>query len=159
MAYQNLESSKKFNLDSWGLDSDHNILYITGLSGSGKSTTANSFSTDTNVIFHLDDYADVEDVDALFQALIQYAEDQWKEGVRIIVEGFQIVDLWLVPNYEYYVDKPMIILTTDAHTCFERSIRTYGLLSHGKEKLEQYAQWYDNQNELLEILINTMEAK
>ena len=33
-----LAKSKTANLKNWGKDSEHNILYITGYSGSGKST-------------------------------------------------------------------------------------------------------------------------
>lgn len=42
---------KSYNMDSWGSDPDHNILFITGYSGSGKSTIAESLKNKrTNVI-------------------------------------------------------------------------------------------------------------
>lgn len=47
------------NIDKWGKDKDHNALFITGLSGSGKSTIA-KFLSDSNgaEIIHLDHYYD-----------------------------------------------------------------------------------------------------
>ncbi len=51
-----LKNAQTYNISSWGKDQDHNILYITGLSGSGKSTAAlNLADKDTDVI-HLDIY-------------------------------------------------------------------------------------------------------
>lgn len=52
----NLKQSKSTNVDKWGKDKNHNVLYITGLSGSGKSTVAEGLrNKDTNII-HLDYY-------------------------------------------------------------------------------------------------------
>lgn len=56
-AKRNLSKAKTYNLDKWGKSKETNILYITGLSGSGKSTVANYFKSKgkTDVI-HLDMY-------------------------------------------------------------------------------------------------------
>lgn len=51
-----LKNAKTYNLDSWGKDADHNILYITGLSGSGKSTAALNLSDKNTDVIHLDIY-------------------------------------------------------------------------------------------------------
>ena len=53
-----VEASKHYtkNLDKFGTDADHNVLFITGLSGSGKSTIATKFD-DMNHI-HLDFYTE-----------------------------------------------------------------------------------------------------
>ena len=53
-----VESSQHYtkNLEKFGTDEDHNVLFITGLSGSGKSTIATKFD-DTNHI-HLDFYTE-----------------------------------------------------------------------------------------------------
>lgn len=51
------KNDRIYNVDKWGCDKDHNILFITGLSGSGKSTTAKNISIDTNsVLVDLDAY-------------------------------------------------------------------------------------------------------
>ena len=53
-----LKSSKHYtkNLDKFGTDENHNVLYVTGLSGSGKSTITTQFD-DVNKI-HLDFYTE-----------------------------------------------------------------------------------------------------
>lgn len=37
-------SHKDYNIDKWGSDRNHNVLYVTGVSGSGKSTIAKELS-------------------------------------------------------------------------------------------------------------------
>lgn len=53
---ENISGAKMANIDKWGKDESHNVLYITGLSGSGKSTVAESFRDDNTNIIHLDFY-------------------------------------------------------------------------------------------------------
>lgn len=49
--------SKSANVEKWGSDPDHNILYITGYSGSGKSTKAEEIAKRNNAeVIHLDMY-------------------------------------------------------------------------------------------------------
>lgn len=49
--------SKSANIEKWGNDADHNILYITGYSGSGKSTKAQEIAKKNNAeVIHLDLY-------------------------------------------------------------------------------------------------------
>lgn len=59
-----LIKSPNRNLDKWGTDSKHNVLYITGYSGSGKSTAALALKNKhKNVsIIHLDHYTDSKQV-------------------------------------------------------------------------------------------------
>lgn len=52
----NLSKSKTSNINKWGQDSEHNILYITGVSGSGKSTIARSMADPNTNVIHLDSY-------------------------------------------------------------------------------------------------------
>lgn len=49
-----LRKSKTANLEKWGKDSKHNILYITGFSGSGKSTATNELARKDDNIINLD---------------------------------------------------------------------------------------------------------
>lgn len=56
---KNVKAAKSSNINKWGKDKKHNILFVTGLSGSGKSTVAEGLrNKDTNVI-HLDFYTNV----------------------------------------------------------------------------------------------------
>jgi hypothetical protein len=67
--YQNADGSltlagkkrytKTSHYNDWGKDADHNILYITGYSGSGKSTKAKQIAKSDNAeIIHLDLYTE-----------------------------------------------------------------------------------------------------
>ncbi len=53
-AKQNMKKAKARNLDKWGKDPNHNVLYIIGTSGSGKSTTAKGLASNDDSIIHLD---------------------------------------------------------------------------------------------------------
>lgn len=55
---QNLQKARTANLDKWGSDEKHNIVYIAGYSGSGKSTTALSLSRPGDKVIHLDAYSE-----------------------------------------------------------------------------------------------------
>lgn len=56
-AKKNLAKAKTYNLDKWGKSKSTNILYITGLSGSGKSTVASYMKNKGNTdVIHLDMY-------------------------------------------------------------------------------------------------------
>lgn len=50
-------NTKTANLDSWGKSKDTNVLYVTGYSGSGKSTKAQEIAKARNAeVIHLDMY-------------------------------------------------------------------------------------------------------
>lgn len=49
-------NAREFNLDRWRKDKDHNILYVTGMSGSGKSTIAKQMGGKNTDVIHLDIY-------------------------------------------------------------------------------------------------------
>ena len=55
---KNLRNSKHSNLEKWGKDEDHNILYVTGQSGSGKSTAALGMKGKNDKTIHLDVFTD-----------------------------------------------------------------------------------------------------
>lgn len=54
--YKNLRNAKTANMESWGKDPTHNILYVTGYSGSGKSTMAKQLADPKTNVIHLDPY-------------------------------------------------------------------------------------------------------
>lgn len=55
---EKLNSAKSNLYDKWGEDASHNILYITGYSGSGKSTITEKLKDSNTVVIHLDLYFD-----------------------------------------------------------------------------------------------------
>lgn len=59
-AKKNLKNAKMANVKDWGSSADKNILYVTGFSGSGKSTVAKSFANSQTDIVHLDLYYEGE---------------------------------------------------------------------------------------------------
>lgn len=58
LAIKNLKRAKTANMDKFGKDSNHNVCYIAGYSGSGKSTTALGLKRKNDKVIHLDSYAD-----------------------------------------------------------------------------------------------------
>ena len=56
----NMKNADAQNLDKWGTDKDHNILYISGKSGSGKSTAALAMSNSNTNVIHLDSYFELK---------------------------------------------------------------------------------------------------
>jgi len=56
----NLKNATKSNLDSFGKDASHNILYISGKSGSGKTTAALSLADENTSVVHLDSYFELD---------------------------------------------------------------------------------------------------
>ena len=55
---QKLRESKANLYEAWGKDRDHNVLYITGYSGSGKSKVTERLKDSNTVVIHLDVYFD-----------------------------------------------------------------------------------------------------
>lgn len=53
-----LHQSKSRNTELWGEDVNHNVLYITGYSGSGKSTVTEELKDSNTIVIHLDLYFD-----------------------------------------------------------------------------------------------------
>lgn len=56
LGHKNLKNAKISNFDKWGKSAGTNILYVTGYSGSGKSTSARSLSNSKTDVVHLDMY-------------------------------------------------------------------------------------------------------
>lgn len=59
-ASQNMQNADTQNLQKFGKDREHNILYISGRSGSGKSTVALSMKDDKTDVIHLDSYFELK---------------------------------------------------------------------------------------------------
>lgn len=82
-AAQNLKGARTSNLDKWGKDPQHNALYITGYSGSGKSTTAFSLQRPGDTVVHLDGYVEPGDhrdiQDKRFNAYLNKEVPKWRD--------------------------------------------------------------------------------
>ena len=57
---RNMKNADVQHLDKWGTDKDHNILYISGKSGSGKSTAALAMLDSNTSVIHLDSYFELK---------------------------------------------------------------------------------------------------
>lgn len=208
---KNLINSYISNFEKWGKDENHNILYISGYFGSGKSTTALSLAKDNDKVIHIDAYSEPtsggtatirnqdfdsyldkfvpkwkqmtnatkmgrngmmkrhskeywDTVDSFREALEEYGKLQFSKGNRVIAEGVQIADDWLVNDKQYYIGKPIVILNTNPilSICraFERDER--GNLITGLKSLESakdYILWYSNTCKKLNKLIKVTKAK
>ena len=56
-----LKNATTYNLDSWGKSPSTNVLYVTGYSGSGKSSLAVAMQGQKDDVIHLDSYFDNPD--------------------------------------------------------------------------------------------------
>lgn len=121
-------------------DKYHNILFVTGHSGSGKTTfvdfLAKSYGEYMNVI-HLDAYCCENSGDEDDKEFTEYlktnkrsvrtadifydfSEKQFEKGKAVVVEGFQLLYL---QDWEIRKETPMVILTDNAVTSFIRSYK------------------------------------
>lgn len=137
----------QYNLDIWGISPNQNILYVTGLPGSGKTTITELVQTDA-IIIHLDDYlyfecekSTIDDFSKFINEkepnwieliesskdnatwflnlLLLFANEKYYEHKRVIVEGFQIFSGWLCTN-KFFADKPIIIIEENFLICMWR---------------------------------------
>ena len=85
MAEENLKNAKIKNMNKFGKDPDHNILYVTGVSGSGKSTVALGLANKGDTVIHLDGYSEVKNKDMhsvqnkKFNAYLDENVNDWRE--------------------------------------------------------------------------------
>jgi len=101
------------NLDIWGTKPGCNILWITGLSGSGKTTTSYQFENENVEIIHLDDIMYRFDTEVPFVKHIMERIPEYKKCIelkkqKIILEVPLKLRVWMdVVNeiFYYSVDK------------------------------------------------------
>lgn len=84
LGYTNLKRAKTANFDKWGKSPETNILWVTGRSGSGKSTVANSIARPNDAVIHLDVYCDEVSQgagahDAAFDEHLDKTVPRWRE--------------------------------------------------------------------------------
>lgn len=76
---ENLKNARTSNIDKWGTNRDQNVLYITGLSGSGKSTVTEGLRDNNTNVIHLDFYTNVG---AKSIAAKAYRDKEFNEHLR-----------------------------------------------------------------------------
>ena len=137
------------NMDSWGKSEKTNVLYISGKSGSGKSTVANNLKDKDTEVIHLDSYFDRQgsknkdfnkylkdnninpnkmssktrtgkDFENFENAIELYSKSKYKEGKKVIVEGVQLLDDTVRPDKKYFNDKPIMLVNTNSLTSIVR---------------------------------------
>lgn len=145
-----------FNTNLWGVDENHNILYITGHSGSGKTTLASKLKQKNDIVINLDAYTEddysspinyefinyLSSYNNVLKALLAYSKEKYKSGKRIIVEGIQIADGWLNENYKEYSNQPLIIIKSYILPSFLRSIMRDKRRINNVYELFYYFHWY-----------------
>lgn len=93
LGHQNLKTARTANLDSWGKDANHNVCYIAGYSGSGKSTTALSLAKKGDQVIHLDAYSEPDSSGAAHlrnQDFIRFLDEQvpnWRNMSNATSDG------------------------------------------------------------------------
>lgn len=200
--HKNLKGAKIANMESWGKDPNHNILYITGYSGSGKSTMARQLADSKTNVIHLDSYfekmdknvaASIHDkefglfleknfpeyktisnavkperhskewwvkVDALMEQTEKFASKQFYKNKKVIVEGVQLHDEITYPDKNFFKDKPLIIMGTNALTSFFRASERDGRSNlTSLQSAKEYTQWYINTYKSLNRLSKHADAK
>lgn len=188
--YKVLKKSKSSNLDKFGKSRDTNVLYITGQSGSGKSTAASSIYKKGDTIIRLDGYSEgsgakIQDknfnkyldknvknwrdvpnatgntqvkifsneywkkVDKIANAIEEYSKIEYDKNHRVIVEGLQVADGWLRENKGYYLDKPVISLSTSPVVSALRAAQRdeKNIFENTKETFKNYKTYNSTLNE------------
>lgn len=156
------------NLNKWGTDAKHNVLYIAGLSGSGKSTFASMYADQNTDIIHLDAYFDYgspmnkafdaflksrnlkapyydydrweveKTLEKFEKALEDFGTEQFSKNRKVIVEGVQLMDDTVRPDKNFFKTKCLVVLDTDAKTSCRRAAKRDGA------DIEKIASNYDN---------------
>lgn len=90
-ALTNIKGARMSNVDKWGQDASHNCLYIFGLSGSGKSTTALGLAKNSDPVIHLDCYIEPDSDDRYkssqdesFNRYLDKNVPKWKELAKSV---------------------------------------------------------------------------
>ena len=121
---------KDYNLDKWGKSENTNILWVTGISGSGKSTVANDIAKKNK--------ADVINIDLYtFKTANKYTKDMSKDFNKFLDKN--------VPNWKRLQREGYEALTkTDRRAqkaagkwfdTFQDALEKYGRESYGKKKI------------------------
>ena len=116
-----------YNVDRWGEDKDHNIMYVTGFSGSGKTTMADKFAEayDSDVI-HLDVF-----MPNYFTEDSEYRQYRSKQFVEYLNEHWPTWETELKLAQEDDGDT----VYNRYNNQFRRMLEQYGSDMYGKQKV------------------------
>lgn len=90
---QNLRNARFANVDKWGSSPDTNILFITGFSGSGKSTVADTIARKNDKVIHLDAYTEPINKNSVraqnkdFNLFLDQEVPRWKDMANAKTNG------------------------------------------------------------------------
>lgn len=72
--------TKNANMDKWGKDRQHNICYITGHSGSGKTTMASNIKRSGDIVVNLDRYSQSNNIkNTEFDDYLDHEVEDWRK--------------------------------------------------------------------------------
>lgn len=124
-----LSNSEAVNLDKWGKDREHNLLYVTGLSGSGKSTVATYMADDG-----ITDYINL---DSYFGQMSSDKKSEWQS------KAFNKYLDKQVPDWKRMFDGER--LNYDIVDNFAKALKEYSRLGfdEGKKVIAEGVQIFD----------------
>ena len=96
-----------------------------------------------------------EIVDDIRIAIIEYSKQLFYKNKILIVEGIQIADNWLCPDYDYLIGQPIIILKTPIKTCMKRVYKRDKLKPiyfEDKQNYENFRKMWSNLNNLNQFM-------
>lgn len=97
-------------------------------------------------------------------AIESFGQEQYKKGRRVIAEGIQVVDDGIRPDKRFFVDKPLILLSTNPITSMVRAFNRdrQGNLLVGLKKLDsakEHIAWYSQTHKQLNDMAKRTNVK
>ena len=140
LGHLNLSKARTSNLNKWGIDQNNNVAYISGYSGSGKTTTALSLAKPGDKIIHLDAYSEPDSSGSSkfrnkdFDLYLNQHTPRWREMANATKSGN---DGSMVKHSKEYWN------TVDS---FREAIENYGKkqFSHGHKVIVEGVQIADD---------------
>lgn len=132
---------RSHDYEKWGDGAENNILYITGLPGSGKTTLAYGMCEDGVIVISLDRLFRRNLTGKQINDYIWYMNEcRLIGGNRVIIEGFQLLDPELCGID--ISDKPYILIEERPIKCLRRIIRRESLFGRNISRLWATLKWF-----------------
>jgi uridine kinase len=94
-------------------------------------------------------------VDSFRNCIVGFSNEQYLQyGNKIIVEGIQIADRWLSYDYDFYLDKPVIVMTTTIEDSMKYAAMRddIKLADMKKNRMETYKAMQSNLDNFIKFL-------